>query len=207
LRLITQIDFTDLGYNYGGKYKMNNYFKISMFISSFLPLWITILFIDTLSIIRNNKNLLTEIISIVTILLINLLSLFIIKTSIKSIGNTDYTNYTIKNAELEKSITSEFLLSYTLPLFAFDFTKWDNIIQFLIYFIILAFLCIRNNNVYANLLLECKKYKFYSCKMVWSSEPNTDPITGSVLSKENLTSQINNKIRIAPLSKPFYFMK
>ena len=186
---------------------MNNYFKISMFITSFIPLWITILFIDFLSIIRNNQYLTVEIIGIITILLINIFSAVIIKYSIKSILDTDYSNHIIKSVSLEKSITSEFLLSYILPLFAFDFTRWDSLIQFLIYFITLAFLCVRNNNVYANLLFEYKKYKFYSCEIVWASEPNMTPITGVVLSKKNLTSQVNSKIKIAPLNEPFYIME
>ena len=75
-------------------------------------------------------------------------------------AKTFFNDYVIVSAVQEKGITSEFLLSYILPLFAFDFTLWSGCVEFLIYYVILAFLCIRNNNVYANLWLEVFGYKF-----------------------------------------------
>lgn len=127
--------------------------------------------------------------------------------SLGSIQPSEYKTYKVIDAKQEKGITSEFLLSYVLPLFAFDFTRWDGVVQFLIYFIVLAFLCYRNNNVYANIILELKKYKFYDCELIWSPEPNRKPIQAMVLSKNNLHSQKGNTIEIATLNKPFYLMK
>lgn len=43
-------------------------------------------------------------------------------------------------------ITAEYLLSYILPLFAFDFTKWDEVVKFLIFFLTFSYLCIRHGH-------------------------------------------------------------
>lgn len=186
---------------------MGKLFKLAMFITSFIPLWITIIFINILSIVRNNTNLYTEYIVIILIIIGNLISTVVILRSMASIQPSKYNSYIVIEAKQEKGITSEFLLSYVLPLFAFDFTQWDGVIQFLIYFIVLAFLCVRNNNVYANLIFEIKRYKFYECELQWKSEPNSDPIQVMVISKSNLWSQKGNTIKIASLNKPFYLMK
>lgn len=183
---------------------MGKYFKLVMFITSFLPLWITIMFIDTLNIIRDEAALYTEKISLVAIIIVLLFSFTIIYKSIKQITPTNYKTYIIESVVQEKGITSEFLLSYILPLVAFDFTMWESVVQFLLYFIVLAFLCIRNNNVYANLLFECKGYKFYDCELIWAAEPNVAPLQGLIISKSNLSAQKGNTIKIASLNKPFY---
>lgn len=186
---------------------MGKFFKVAMFITSFLPLWITIIFIDVLNIARGNPNLYTEKISLVVILISISFSSFIIYGSMKNIKSEDYEPYKISSAVQEKGITSEFLLSYILPLFAFDFTLWESVIQFLIYFGILAFLCIRNNNVYANLIFECRNYKFYTCELIWTPESTTLPIQAIVISKSNLCAKIENTIEVASLNKPFYLMR
>lgn len=186
---------------------MGSLFKLAMFITSFIPLWITVLFIDTLSIIKNDQNLWTEYISIMVILVINLISITVILKSMSSIQTSEYKTYRIIEVQQEKGITSEFLLSYALPLFVFKFTQWDGVIQFLIYFIVLAFLCTRNNNVYANLIFEIKKYKFYDCELQWKPEPSVKPIQAMVLSKDNLCAQKGNTIEVAALNKPFHLMK
>lgn len=186
---------------------MSNLFKVAMFITSFLPLWITVIFIDCLSIVRMQTHLYTEIIGLVVILIGTILSSIIIYWSLKTVKPTDYKPYQIQNAVQEKGITSEFLLSYILPLFAFDFTVWENVIQFLIYFCILAFLCIRNNNVYANLIFEGQRYKFYTCELIWTPESTTPPIQTIVISRTNLCANKGNTIEVAPLNKPFYLMR
>lgn len=186
---------------------MGKFFKIAMFFTSFIPLWITVIFIDILSILKHNKFLITEYIGLSCIVLALIFSTIIIYGSMKNIKSTDYYPYKICSAVQEKGITSEFLLSYILPLFAFDFTRWDSVTEFLIYFIILSILCIKNNNVYANLLFECKNYKFYTCELLWAPEPNTKPIQVILISNINLCANIGNSIEAAPLNKPFYLVK
>lgn len=192
----------------GGAKYMNKLFKAAMFFTSFIPLWITIVFLDIMSIIdKMNTNIKTEVIGICCIVAGLITSAIIIFHSMRSVTDNDYTKYKILTVEQEKGITSEFLLSYILPLFAFDFTKWNSVIEFLIYFLILAFLCIRNNNVYANLLFEVKNYKFYTCEMQWIAEPKTTPIQMMIISKKPLTAYKGNIIEVATLNKPFYLCK
>ncbi|GLC31133.1 hypothetical protein [Clostridium omnivorum] len=186
---------------------MGKYFKIAMFITSFTPLWITIMFINILSIIKGGPNLCTEKIGLAVIVISMFFSICIIYGSMKSIKETAYKPYKIVNATQEKGITSEYLLSYILPLFAFDFTKWDSVVQFLIYFSILAFLCIRNNNVYANLMFECRRYKFYTCELQWAPEPDVAPIQAVVISRLNLCANKGNTIEVEQLNKPFYLKR
>mgnify|MGYP000320977530 FL=1 len=60
-------------------------------------------------------------------------------------------------------ITAEYLLSYILPLFAFDFTKWDEVVKFLIFFLTFGYLCIKHNSFSVNIVLELLGYKMYDC--------------------------------------------
>lgn len=186
---------------------MNNLFKLAMFFTSFIPLWATVLFINIQSIIKNEKHLYTEYISIGCILIGTIFSVIVIMSSIKKVHDGGHKRYRIVQVTQEKGITSEFLLAYVLPLFAFDFTKWDSVVQFLIYFLVLTYLCVRNNNVYANLLLEFKKYRFYMCELQWEAEQETEVISGLVISKKNLVPNRGNTIYISPLNKPFYLTK
>ena len=78
----------------------------------------------------------------------------------KSIGTHTFI---LKEAKEEKIISTEFLLSYVLPLFAFDFTKWDQVVLFLIFYITMNFLCIRHNYFSVNIVLEFLNYRFYNC--------------------------------------------
>ncbi|MFR4850979.1 MAG: hypothetical protein ACLUAY_00470 [Butyricicoccus sp.] len=187
---------------------MNKVFKVAMFFTAFIPLWITVLFLDIMSICdRTNGYIGSEVIGIGCIIAGLLLSAIIIFCSMRGVKESDYAKYKILSVEQEKGITSEFLLSYILPLFAFDFTKWVSVVEFSIYFLILAFLCVRNNNVYANLLLEVRKYKFYTCEMQWMAEVDATPIPMTVISKKPLTAHKGNTIEVAALNKPFYLGK
>lgn len=186
---------------------MNKYFKVAMFYTSFIPLWITILFISILSLIRDSSNPYTESIEISLILLGLIFSTLIIIKVITSVSHEHGVKYKIVDAQQEKGITSEFLLSYILPLFAFDFTKWDGAIMFLVYYGILMFLCVRNNNVYANLIFEFKNYKFYNCELQWTSEPDVPTMQAMIISKKNLCANKGNTVDIICLDKPFHLMK
>lgn len=182
---------------------MSNLFKICMFVTSFIPLWISILFIEVMSLIEKTKYFWSEIIMLVLIIVILPISVFIMA---KFLGRKEAESgepYEIVNAKQEKGLTSEFLLSYILPLFAFNFTEWKSVVLFLIYFLILAFLCIRNDNVYANLVLEKMHYKFYDCKLLYKARDINESKQFLVMSKEPLAS-LKGTIYITSLNKPFY---
>lgn len=177
-------------------------FRVSMFITSFAPLWLSILFIDILSVYDGNPNLITEIVGIVCILLINIASTIYLfagtrkATDKRGGGFERYSDILVVSARREKAITTEYLLSTVLPLFAFDFTLWRQTVLFLICFATLSFLSLRSGNVYANMFFEFQGYSFFNCAVKVNGTQQED-IT--ILSKINLHATIGHKISIVKI--------
>lgn len=171
-------------------------FTVSLFVTSFAPLWISISLIEFFSILEPyNLHKITEYIVLISIIITNLFCIVYLHIRIAwFIKNQKEPSQTIETVTKEKSITTEYLLSYILPLFAFDFTKWKQVLLFLIFFTTLSFLCLRNKNVYSNIFLEMKKYNFYSCNVI-----NKDSVKSAVLviSKNNLSKRENAEISFA----------
>ena len=94
---------------------MSIFVSFSMYFLSFVPLWITVLFIDIKSLIEGGGDKWTEIISISGILLGVLTSLIILFVKFFVADDEKYV-LTIQEAKESKTITAEFLLSYILPL-------------------------------------------------------------------------------------------
>lgn len=175
------------------------------YFTSFIPLWISVLFIDVKSCIENTEHLWTEKISIgiiLSALLVSTISLGVLVYNMRKKPKEGSVRAMIKDATEEKTITSEYLLSYMLPLFVFDFTKWDQVILFLIFFVILGFLCIRHNHFSVNILLEILNYKMFICNI-----ENEDEIIISkkIISHRTLSAHkgeyiyfksINNEIKV-----------
>nr|WP_317358000.1 hypothetical protein [uncultured Tyzzerella sp.] len=183
---------------------MNNIFKISMFITSFIPLWINIIILDLISIIRNKENILIEIFSIIIILGLNFICIIYIFYCINYIEKENNFNmYKISEVVHEKNMTSGYLFSYVLPLFIFDFTNWLGILQFSIYFFTLLFLCMRNNYVYINIIMEILGYKFFSCEIKMSK----DSIYAIVISNDELLNKSDSYIKLYDFNKPYYLHK
>lgn len=151
---------------------MTQFFKWNMFFTSFLPLWISIVVTDLWTIgnkiVENSKeafeNSTIEIITIVLLIGYTLFSMFYISRIISvQERSTNKEQGIIVRAKRANKLSAEFLLAYILPMIAFDFSSMNNIVLFLIYFVVLSFLCIRNSNVYTNIFLELKGYKMYEC--------------------------------------------
>lgn len=110
---------------------MNKIFKTAMFFTAFIPLWFTVVFIDGMSIAdKTNTTIGAEIAGISGIVAGLIISGIVIVGSMKGIRKESFKKYKILSVQQEKGITSEFLLSYILPLFAFDFTKWVSLAEF-----------------------------------------------------------------------------
>lgn len=194
---------------------MDKNFKWNMFITSFIPLWLSIMISDIWGIIEsgiNNwlyeDNLLYNLMNICKVNWVCIVVVLIIGTlmiiSIVSINqflkdkcsNNQPPQIKIKKAIRANKLSSEFLLAYILPMIAFDFTELKSVALFVIYFGMLAFLCIRNSNVYTNIWLEFRGYRMYLCDL----EAN---IMGRayiyedclVISKNNLTVKIENNMK------------
>lgn len=101
----------------------------------------------------------------------------------------------IKKALRANKLSSEFLLAYILPMIAFDFAEFKSVVLFIIYFGMLAFLCIRNSNVYTNIWLEIKGYRMYLCDLEANIMDRPHIYEEClVISKNNLTIKIENDI-------------
>lgn len=171
-----------------------------MFFLSFCPLWISVLFIDIKSIYEGNLNLWTEIISILLIVIATIISLVVLLCELNPQNANNKQAYILISAKDEKTITAEYLLSYILPLFAFDFTVWHEVILFLIFFAVFAFLSIRHNHFSVNVLLELMQYRFYSCEL-----ENEDGISINkiVVSKETLSAQVGGTISARAINNEY----
>lgn len=190
-------------------------FKWDMFVTSFIPLWIAIIVFDLWDIIEYFvlifskdsiliaqvvsclSNNLIQVISIVAIIIMVMISTFGIYNFLKvQERSCQKSRGSILNAKKANKLSSEFLLAYILPLVAFDFSDLKSLALFLTYFIILAFLCIRNNNIYTNILLEFMKYRMYFCDIECPLPGNKSIIyyDSLIISKDDLTAMENMQI-------------
>lgn len=176
---------------------MSVFSSLSMFFLSFTPLWISVLFLDIKSIIQNETSLYTEWISICAIIAFLVISLIILSRSLSLKNRAGIMKYHLVCIEEQKSITSEYLLSYILPLFAFDFTLWDQVVLFLVYFLALGYLCIKHNHLSVNIVLELLCYRFYKCVM--ETEDHVS-VTKFIISREKLINHKHDKISTRPLN-------
>lgn len=173
--------------------------SFSMYFLSFVPLWITVLFIDTKSLIECGGDKWTEIIGITGILLGMLISTIILYIKFYVTDDDEY-KLIIQEARESKTITAEFLLSYILPLFAFDFTRWDEVVKFLIFFLIFGFLCIRHSNFSVNIMLELMHYRMYECSLKNEDGKEVERI---VISKNILSIKRGETIQVKILNNEY----
>ena len=142
---------------------MSKTLSLCLYHTSFAPLWISILFIDIKSCIENPTNRWTEYISIGCIIVSCIIATIVLLTTLSANGKEGTAPHIILSATEEKAITAEYLLSYVLPLFAFDFTQWNQVVIFLFFYLTLGFLCLRHNYFSVNIVLEIARFRFYTC--------------------------------------------
>lgn len=174
--------------------------SFSMFFLSFFPLWISIIFIDGRSIYIGSPNVYTEMISLLLIFIALIFSLIVLLFKLNPKDKDGVQQYTIISVQEEKTITAEFLLSYILPLFAFDFTIWHEVVLFLIFFSVFAFLSIRHSHFSVNILLELMKYRFYNCEL---QNEDSKIINKVVITQKTLSAYLNSDICIRPINNEY----
>ena len=179
---------------------MSKLFLLSLYHTSLFPLWISILFIDFKSILEKRPYLVTESVSIILILASVCFSSLIICISLRNRNEGGVIPQTLISVSEEKSITAEYLLSYILPLLAFDFTRWDQTVLFLIFYMTLGFLCIRHNLFSVNIMLELSQFKFYNCELVNEDGRKTKQ---TVISKRQLSECLGETIYLRSLNNEY----
>ncbi|NQM38655.1 hypothetical protein HO409_07125 [Streptococcus suis] len=179
---------------------MSKFLFFCLYYTSFTPLWISILFIDIKSMIEKSQPLKTELISVIFILTLWLISFGYLILIISRRRKDGSIEVVLKSVQEEKTITSEYLLSYILPLFAFDFTRWDSFILFLVFFTTLGYLCIKHKYFSVNIVLEILNYNIYYCEL-----ENSDNIRLSthIISKRNLSVKKGDKINLRSLNNEY----
>lgn len=175
--------------------------SFSLFFLSLTPLWLSIGFIDGKSLLDDNSNVYTEIISIVILVITMLISSIVVIVSFKKGNNAGAQPYILKSIKEEKLITAEYVLTYVLPLFAFDFTVWYGVILFLLFYFVLAFLHIRHNRLSANIILEIFGFCYYECEL-----ENEDGILiqKNIIGRKSLLCKRNYKIIAKPINNEYY---
>ena len=88
--------------NHGIEADMSVFTQVSLFILSFLPLWISVIFIDIKSIYFNSSNLITEISSIVVIIICFPLSALIVYRAVSTKKKKHGDIYFVKNVKAKK---------------------------------------------------------------------------------------------------------
>jgi len=175
-----------------------------MLITSFIPLWLSILFVvyvdirpldgTTLLEFLKDKNVsvwFSIFIAFFLILSTTYVVWFLLNSRKSSrVGGSGK----ITSARKSATLATDFLLTYIMPLIAFDFTRARDVALFLLYFVLIAFLNIRNGNVYTNILFEFTGYRIFICDI----EKNVagKPYKFSecvVISKENLAGKIGQE--------------
>ncbi len=178
---------------------MSIFISFSMYFLSFMPLWITVLFIDIKSLVEGGGDKWTETIGITVILLCSLIALSILFVKFYVTDDEKYT-LKIQDAKESKTITAEFLLSYILPLFAFDFTQWDEVVKFLIFFLIFGYLCIRHNFFSVNIILEIMHYRMYECSLI---NADNKVVERTVISKGMITTSKGEDIEVKIINNEY----
>jgi hypothetical protein len=111
----------------------------------------------------------------------------------------------IVSAQKSATIVTDFLLAYILPMIAFDFAEIRDAILFVIYFALIAFLNIRNGNVYTNILFEFMGFRVYLCDIERNVAGKKHTYTGcTIISKENLIGMIGQEFSFFDFDNHIY---
>lgn len=176
---------------------MSIFFSLSLFFLSYLPLWICIIFKDIISINKNKPYIATEIISIACILICAVFSCVVVYKSFHKNTAEGSTQFTLVIAKEEKMLSAEYICTFVLPLLVFDFTIWQEVVLFLIFFGVLSYLCIRHNYYSINISLELAGYRFYRCCLMNDRATITEKL---IISKQRLNVIVGDDIQILALN-------
>ena len=127
-------------------------FRWDMFVTSFIPLWVSIIVFNVWKIVENSigawnkkskyvENIVNcleksgvELCVTLVVILLVLISVRGINSFIKQLkSTTNNPKGTIIRATKANKLSSEFLLAYILPMIAFDFGEIKDIVLFVIY--------------------------------------------------------------------------
>lgn len=157
-------------------------FQWSLYYLSFTPLWVSVIFLEIMSLWHGAENKGTEIVSLVLIPVMFAIAIVVMRRELKP-TKAGAVKYELEEATEEKLVTAEFLATFIIPLFAFDFTTWEDMVLFGLFFLIFGWLCVRHNYFCTNIMLDVFKYRIYYCKLVDGQDIESER---KIISKRNL---------------------
>ena len=176
-------------------------FQWSMYFLSYVPLWVCVIFQEVMSIIHGTESPWIEWVSIIVLPISMVLAALSIKKKFR-VSKTSTQKFEIEAAQEEKFATAEFLATFIIPLFAFDFTTWEGMTLFSIFFFCFGFLCYRHNYFCTNIVLDLMKYRVYDCTLVDSNEVE---VKKKVISKRDLSLSKGTYIYARGLNNDYSF--
>jgi hypothetical protein len=183
---------------------MSILFLMSMFFLSFIPLWLCVICIDMKSLIDGTDYPYTEWIGLGLITFVLFISVLVtIKTLRKLTPQNTGGGYMVVAAEKDTVSTTAYLLSNALPLLAFDFTQWFNMVQFMIIFEFLAVLCLQHYRCDSNVFLELMGYRLYKCSL----HKGFDDKEGITILIRRKQLNVNDEVNIQKLNDELYIGK
>lgn len=182
---------------------MNKLFKYSAFFVSYTPLWASILYVDFMSLLyHKTPNRWTEMISITLIVLAYVISVINMVRTLKGMSKENSEKLRITDVHEQKTAALEYVLTFVLPMFAFEFTQWESCILFAIYFLTLLILCSKHNLLFANMVFEVLNYRFYDVAVQNGHGKSVDR---EVISKQHLENMKEEDIYLRSMNNGFWF--
>lgn len=127
-----------------------------------LPLWFVVVFRDVRSILMHSNNVGSEWCGIIGCAAGVLFSVVVVRRCLS--GKENGKCYVLKSAFEMKALTVEALLMYVFPMVAFDFCRWEGLLEFLVFFVVVALLCMRQRIITGNVVLALLGFRFYRCE-------------------------------------------
>lgn len=145
---------------------MTKMFYACLLFMNFLPLWVIVIFLDCKALfIDHVKNDGAEWCGLYGCCIgLLLCSIAVFRGLCEKKGQNGGRGIIVEAIEERKVMSAEVLLSYVLPLLAFDFGSWVGMVQFLLFFFVILLLQVRHNAITGNVFLELLGYRFYDCK-------------------------------------------
>lgn len=180
---------------------MAKIFSLCMYFISFAPLWLSVAFIDIKSLVFNKEYVMTEKISLILIGIAFFSCVVIIVVWMRlSKGKEGGETGTVICAKENKLATIEFLLSYVLPLCAFNFAVWDGVVLFLLFFVIFGILNVKHNYFGMNIAFELMRFRLYECTIKNDDDVDVQRI---VVSQRNLCNSIGDTVFLKSINNEY----
>lgn len=172
---------------------MNKLFLIFLTFLDFLPLWIIVMFLDGKALFYDHVVCRgAEWCGLVGCGCGVLVAAIVVWLGVLEKKQDRETIQIVKVKE-NKKLTSEVLLSYVLPLLAFNFGTWVGLVQFLVFFICIVLLNLRSNSITANVVFGLIGYRFYETEF-------NNGANGTLMSKRYLVSEVGTTINVVKLN-------